>query len=218
MASRQGEKRGDEAVVGEVNITREQQLEEEKRGVIGSMLKAVQGTYESAKEAVVGKGDPTIRDDEVVHHVDVVDVNVGDDNTTGEVRDISADKSRGVYDSATWRAKEYGDKAGSKVGEYADYAGEKAKEAKDRTMEKGREYKDYAAEKAKEGKDYTAEKAKEGKDSAADVAKRAMGYLGEKKEETKEKTAETAEAAKQKTGEAKDKTKVSSIQFVLTYV
>lgn len=215
MASRQGEKRGDEAVVGEVNITREQQLEEEKRGVIGSMLKAVQGTYESAKEAVVGKGDPTIRDDEVVHHVDVVDVNVGDDNTTGEVRDISADKSRGVYDSATWRAKEYGDKAGSKVGEYA---GEKAKEAKDRTVEKGREYKDYAAEKAKEGKDYTAEKAKEGKDSAADAAKRAMGYLGEKKEETKEKTAETAEAAKQKTGEAKDKTKVSSIQFVLTYV
>lgn len=210
--------------------------DQQKAGVIGSVMKAVQDTYENAREAVVGKRDPAAHSHttttEVVHTIG------DDDRLEGEVRDISADKSRGVYDStfndragptadeyasrAAQKAKETKDATKEKTMEYADYAGDKAKEAKD----KAGEYKDYAADKAKEGKDatmnkmgeykdYTVEKAKEGKDSAADVAKMAMGYLGDKKEETKQKAAETTDAAKHKTAEAKDKTKVIFLVVVL---
>lgn len=203
MASRQPPPRH----VEELNRTTEHDLnatasDEEKRGVIGSVIKTVKDTYENARESIVGKRDPADNSHTTTQVVHVYDHNDG--VSTGEVRDISANKSCGIYDSAT-----------QKSNEYADYAGEKAKEAK----EKAGEYKDCAVEKAREGKDATvnklgeykdctAEKAKEGKDTAVDAAKRAMGYLGDKKEETKEKTAETAEAAKQKTVEAKDKTKV----------
>ncbi|CAJ2672604.1 unnamed protein product [Trifolium pratense] len=187
----------------------QQQHNDDNRGVIGSVMKAVHDTYENAREAVVGKRDPATTEEVHVFDNDNDLVSGG-----GEVRDISANKSRGVYDATKEKTNEYADytaekakEAKNKAGEYKDYAAEKAKEGKDATMNKMGEYKDYTAEKAKEGKDNTAWKIGEMKDSAVDAAKRAMGYLGDKKEETKEKTAETAEAAKQKTAETTEAAK-----------
>ncbi|KAK7345447.1 hypothetical protein VNO77_16051 [Canavalia gladiata] len=217
-------------------IEDQQQHDQEKRGVISSVLRAVQGTYENAKGAVVGKKDPADPyTTEVVHHVNVED----EDARTGEVRDISPNKAGskvGEYaDYASQKAKETKDATAQKAGEYTDYASQKAKEAKDKTMEKGGEYKDYAAEKAKEAKDatmnkageykdYTAEKTKEGKDttmgklgelkdSATDAAKRAVDYLSGKKEETKEKAAETAEATKNRTSETAETAKKKATEM-----
>ncbi|KAJ1418887.1 Late embryogenesis abundant protein [Sesbania bispinosa] len=196
---------------------------QQKPGVIGSMLKAVQGTYEHAKEAVVGKGQETgeVRDTSVE--------TFSKDQTgskMGEYTDFATQKARerneatkqkaGEYaDYASQKAKETKDTTMNKAGEYKDYAAEKAKEAKDATMQKAGEYKDYTAEKAKEAKDatmnkageykdYTAEKAKEGKDttvgklgelkdSAADAAKRAMGFFTGKKDEAKDMVSGTEE-------------------------
>ena len=108
----------------------QQQHDQQKPGVIGSVLRAVHDTYENAKEAVVGKRDTpdlSCTREEQVGYVDA-----GDEGT-GEVRDISAGK-----------AKDYTtDKAGSKVGEHTDYASQKAKETKDATKEKAGEYTDY---------------------------------------------------------------------------
>ncbi|KAK7277464.1 hypothetical protein RJT34_22477 [Clitoria ternatea] len=223
MASRQQEDRAEAAAakvaakdLEELNRARhlnlgaedQHQQDEQKRGVIGSVIRAVQDTYENAREAVVGKKDPadSHTKTEVVHRFNNDDNLVG----AGQVRDISANKSPGIYDSATGKAKEAKDKTVEKGGEYKNYAAEKAKEGKDAAMNKMGEYGDYTAEKAKEGKDatmnkmgeyrdYTAEKAKEGKDAT-------MNKMGEYRDYTAEKAKEGKDATMNKMGEYRDYT------------
>ena len=101
----------------DVNRERNQNTEQQKPGVIGSMIRAVQDTFEHAKEVVVGKSQ-----------------DVGEKGA--EVREISAEKSRGIYDAATEKAKETKDATKEKAGEYKDYAAQKAQETMDATIYK----------------------------------------------------------------------------------
>ncbi|TKY53028.1 Embryonic protein DC-8 [Spatholobus suberectus] len=210
MASTQQEQQAEAAAklaakdLCQVNRERESDLgaaDQQKRGVIGSVMRAVQDTYENAKEAVVGKKDPAKNSytTEVVHDVNVQP----DDVATGEVRDISATKSPGICDSAS-------DKAGSEVGEYTDCASQKAKGTKDATKQKAGEYTDYASGKAKETKDATEQKAGECADYASQKAKeakdRTMEKGGEYKEYAAEKAKEGKDATVNKMGEYKDYT------------
>ncbi|RDX69589.1 hypothetical protein CR513_51272, partial [Mucuna pruriens] len=169
----------------DVNRARErawsEQRDENKPGVIRSMLRAVTGTYDHAKEAVVGKP----------HDHDAVDYNLpgAHDYPTkggskmGEYTDYATQKAKETKDATKQKAGDYADYASQKAKESKDYVADRAKDAKDATLQKAGEYKDYTAEKAKEGKDSAAAKLGGLKDSAADAAKRAMGYFTPNKEE-----------------------------------
>ncbi|TXG58381.1 hypothetical protein EZV62_016210 [Acer yangbiense] len=184
--------------------------QQQKPGVIGSVLRTVQGTYEHAKEAVVGKSyDAAESTREATESAA---------EKAKQAKDTTTEKAKETTNSALEKAKEAKNKTVEKTGETKDSALGKAKEAKDKTVEKtektkdsalgkAKESTDYAAEKAKESKDTTVEKAVEGKDttvgklgelkdSATGAAKKAMGFLTGKTEEAKYKTAETTEAAK----------------------
>ncbi|KAK4272794.1 hypothetical protein QN277_021300 [Acacia crassicarpa] len=152
--------------------------EDQGPGVVGSMFKAVQDTYQHAKEAVVGKTQDAA-------------------NTAG---DYAADKARETKDATKQKAGEFAEKAREakdatvdKAAEYTGYAAEKAKEAKDTTVQKAGEYKDYTAEKAKEGKDTTLGKLGELKDKA-------MGFFSGKKDEPQHYEYGTGEIDKDKLG------------------
>ncbi|KAJ8537715.1 hypothetical protein K7X08_014255 [Anisodus acutangulus] len=174
---------------------------EQKPGVIGSIIKSVQGTLGHAKDAVTGKAHDTAA-------------------VTSDTTSVVAENATQSKDAAASKMGEYADyaKEKDKAVEYKDYAADKAKQAKDTTMDKAKEaknttmqkteeYKDYTAEKAKDGKDVTVGKLTELKDSAADAARRAMDMLTGKKEETKEKAGDMAEAAKQKAEDTAEVTK-----------
>ncbi|XP_028789978.1 late embryogenesis abundant protein ECP63-like [Neltuma alba] len=154
-------------------------------GVMGSMFKAVQDTYEHAKGAVVGKTHDAA-------------------NTAGEYKDYAAHKAGETKDATKQKAGEFAEKAREakdatvdKAAEYTGYAADKAKEAKDATAQKAGEYKDYTAEKAKEGKDTTFGKLGELKDKA-------MGFFSGKKDETQQYAYETGAMDKDKLGVADD--------------
>ncbi|QHO26029.1 putative glycosyltransferase [Arachis hypogaea] len=202
--------------------------EQQKPGVIGSMLRAVHDTYESAKDAVVGKRDNTTTN---AASSDITTTNKGEEFGgfgAGEVRDISIGKAKNAKDYtkeqadyAAEKVKESKDATVEKAGEYTDYASQKAKETKDAASQKAKETKDATMDKAKEAKDktvekggeyrdYASEKAKEGKDTTVgklgELKERAMGFLGGKKEETKQKSADTVEATKDKAYDMKEAT------------
>ncbi|KAI4371344.1 hypothetical protein MLD38_019591 [Melastoma candidum] len=178
---------------------------EERPGVIGSVMKAVQ----SAKEAVVGKG----------HHEDV-DYYAGDGGgVTGEATELTRDeKAR----EAAERARESKQRAKERAGEMTEKAKEAGEETKDYTAEKAREgaertrqMAESAEEKTKEmgqsAADKTREKATEAKEKTKEMGQSAADKTREKAAEAKEKTMDTGRETKEKAGEtaqsAADKTK-----------
>ncbi|KAH7553634.1 hypothetical protein JRO89_XS12G0036500 [Xanthoceras sorbifolium] len=201
--------------------------EQQRPGVIGTVLRAVQGTYEHAKEAVVGKSYDAAETTKEGTESAVEKARQAKDTTTEKARettDQAAKKTEEYMDSAAQKAKETKESAKGKVGEYADKtkestksAAEKAREAKDQNVEKAGEYKDYTAEKARETKDAAlgkageyADKTKETTEWAAEKAREAkdaaLGKAGEYKDYTAEKARETKDAALGEAGEYKEYT------------
>nr|KYP70956.1 Embryonic protein DC-8 [Cajanus cajan] len=119
------------------------------------MFRAVQGTYEHAKEAVVGKPQETEKER----------YSPGVYEKAKETKDAAGSKVGEYADYAGQKARETKDATKQKAGEYADYASQKAKETTE-----------YAGDKAKEGKDAATGKLGELKD-------RAMGFFTAKKDE-----------------------------------
>ncbi|KAK3226685.1 hypothetical protein Dsin_006547 [Dipteronia sinensis] len=184
--------------------------QQQKPGVIGSVLRAVQGTYEHAKDAVVGKSYDTAESTREATASAAEKAKQAKDTTTEKAKETTnsaLEKAKEAKDMTVEKTGETKDSALGKAGEYKDYTAEKAKETKDAALGKAGEYKDYTAEKAVEGKDTTVGTLGELKDSATGAAKKAMGFLTGKTEEAKHKTAETTEAAKEKLSETEEAAK-----------
>ncbi|XP_039174169.1 late embryogenesis abundant protein ECP63 [Eucalyptus grandis] len=205
------------------------QPQQQRPGMIGSVLRAVHDTYEHAKEVVVGKSHDAAETGREGAEYTADRSREGYDATTGkakEYKDYTTEKAKETTDSAAQKvqektgeaaekAKETKESAKGKLGEYKDYAAEKARETKDSTLGKAAEYKDYTAQKAEEAKektkqkageykDYTAQKAEEAKEKTKQKAGEYKDYAAQKAEEAKEKTRETKDAALGKAGEYKD--------------
>ena len=122
------------------------QEQDQRPGVIGSVMKVVHDTYEHAKEAVVGKTQETTE-------------------STRETTEQAAEKAKEVKDRAAEKAREAKDTTAEKT-KYKDYTTEKAKETTEKAAEKARETEDSTKGKVEEYKDYAVEKAKEATEKA----------------------------------------------------
>ncbi|KAL6201709.1 hypothetical protein ACLB2K_025421 [Fragaria x ananassa] len=202
--------------------------QEAKPGVIGSVFRAVTGTLEHAKDAVVGKSHDdsdaarerseytTLKAKETTDAAGekLDEYKEAAAQSAKEAADRTAQKTMAMKDTTAQKAKETVDKARetkeSAKGNVNEYAAEKAKETKDTTEGKAKVYTNYAADKAKEAKGTTVGKANEYTNYVADKAKEAKDTTVEKAKEAKdttvEKTKETAEAAKNKTNNAAEYT------------
>ncbi|GMN39311.1 hypothetical protein TIFTF001_008536 [Ficus carica] len=192
------------------------QQQEERPGVIGTMLKAV----EHVKEVVVGKSPDTTRDGEDRFAEEKLartrEVEEGRDRSE-ETTEEAARKMEEYKESAKERAKQAAETTKEKAEETKESAkekaeefAEKAKESKEEAKEKAQEYADSVAERAKQAKDATAEKAKEAKDTTVGKAAEYKDYAAEKAREAKDttvgKAAEYKDYAAEKAREAKDTT------------
>ncbi|XP_048127566.1 late embryogenesis abundant protein ECP63 isoform X3 [Rhodamnia argentea] len=176
--------------------------QQERPGMIGSVLRAVHDTLEHAKEVVVGKshdaGESAREDAEYTADRS----RKGYDTTTGkakEYKDYTTEKAKDTTDSAAQKVKEKTGEAAEKaeetkesakgkLGEYKDYTAQKAEEAKEKTKQKAGEYNDYTAQKAEEAKEKTKEKAGEYKDYTVQKAEETKDYTAEKAKEGKDTT------------------------------
>lgn len=159
------EEEPEKLVVTELKTTYQLPSDQQNPGVIGSVLRAVQSTYQHAKGAIFGKNND--------NNTEIINITQsGTNNSEGEVRDISAGKTVQV---ASDKTKDITNQAMTKTQEYEDSAAAKAKETKDSAVRKAGVYKDCVADKTEQGKkklgeykDYAAEKAKQGKDSTVE--------------------------------------------------
>ncbi|MBA0684374.1 hypothetical protein Goari_025965, partial [Gossypium aridum] len=142
------------------------QQQQQRPGVIGTVLRAVQGTYEHAKEAVVGKS----------HEREGVYGGGGKTWGTTDEGDNAKEFAERAKDTTMEKAGEYKDYASEKANQSAD----KAKQMKDTTKEKAAEYTDYAAQKAKETKNSAAQRTKETKDTVTGKASEYTDYAAQK--------------------------------------
>ncbi|KAF7146498.1 hypothetical protein RHSIM_Rhsim04G0137300 [Rhododendron simsii] len=159
--------------------------QEERPGVIGTILKSVAETLESAKEAIIGKSYDEPREGGYEEQAQEEERGITDRavKKAGEMKEVAKEKA----ETAKEMAKETAELATEKAKETTESVAEKARQAKETVMgkqkasekagEKGGEYKDYTMEKAEESK----ERAKETKDSGvgkiSEKAKRAMETL-----------------------------------------
>lgn len=174
------------------------QPQQERPGVIGSVLRSVADTLGHAKDAVVGMSFEAA--EQTRETADAAE------DKARENKDSVAEKAKGYKNCTTQKAKETTDSAACKIDEtkesakqkigeyedkakeYKDYAAQKAKDTKDSVMGKVDEYKDYATEKAKETKNSALEKTGEYKDYAAEKSKETKDYTAEKAKEGKDVT------------------------------
>ncbi|KAM1079889.1 hypothetical protein ACFX2B_014403 [Malus domestica] len=114
---------------------------EEKPGVLESMIKAVTGTLEHAKEVVVGKPhEESQKAKEKKEAAKGKVVEYADYTAQKETKDTATQKANEAKDTTMWKAGEYTNYAAEKARETKDTAAQKAKEAKDTTMGKAGEY------------------------------------------------------------------------------
>lgn len=181
-----------------------QEPEQTSTGILESILKPVEDTYDYVKESLVSKTQGS------------TNISAVEEWTTRGVADNVAERGQESKDYTMQKAKDTKVSALGKTGEYKDYAidtaketkdsaAEKARQAKDATMEKMGEHKDYAAEKAQEMKVTVEEKASEYKGAAVEEAKvECKDYAAEKATETKDMVVQETDVAADKITELKD--------------
>ncbi|KAI3989793.1 hypothetical protein MKX01_040763 [Papaver californicum] len=191
-----------------------QQQQQQRPGVIGSVLKAVQGTFDHAKEAVTGSKTAaydygTTADQTTTLGQGTEYYESGVPMGSGYGEDYTA--------TAAQKIKEMKDTAADRTKEFAGNAAEKARQAKDSTVDTTKQYTGSAADKARQtreaaerktreyadtNKDYAgsaAEKARQAKDATVDTT---GDYAGRAADQTKEYAGAAADKARQ----AKDAT------------
>ncbi|XP_058204138.1 embryonic protein DC-8-like isoform X2 [Rhododendron vialii] len=165
--------------------------EEERPGILGSLLKVVTGGKrdKASEDRMRGEGSEDLTE------------------KAREAKERAKEKAEETKESAKEKAEETKEKAK----EYKDYTAEKAEQTKNSAAEKAKQAKDWTLGKVSEYKDSAAEKAKEAKDTAVEKAREAKEKTAEKAEETKDSTAEKAGGYKDYTAERAKETKDTAV-------